>query len=109
MPLQRADVLSIYRAFHDRDPDASFIAQWTQGGDLGSLVRALRQEEPFPGHREHNGPRFLAPRERMARSVYQVPDMNELTILETPLWRSFAIRALIVCLISVSASISTLL
>ncbi len=63
MPLQRADVLSIYRAFHDRDPDASFIAQWTQDGDLGSLVRALRQEEPFPGHREHNGPRFLAPRE----------------------------------------------
>jgi hypothetical protein len=48
-------------------------------------------------------------RERMARSVYQVPDMNELNILEAALWRSFAIRALIVCLVSVSASISTLL
>ena len=63
MPLQRADVVSVYRAFHDREPDAPFIAQWTQADSIGALVRALRQSERSPRHREHNGARFLAPRE----------------------------------------------
>ncbi len=63
MPLQRADIVSVYRAFHERDPDPAFIAQWTLSDDVGALVRALRQPQSSLQHREHNGSRFLSPRE----------------------------------------------